>query len=825
MSSSFSLSRRSVAPTYTTTHAYTFLPEGSVRLLRLLPSPDARSHIECGLLDFPVLDSEASHPYEALSYAWGDEKAADPIYIDGKKRRITANLYAALSSLRHCFLERVLWIDAICINQDDTAEKNRQVQSMAKIYSKASRVIVWLGEGTDNGTEALEAIRMAAHRYHHTSPACESDQLAEAEEEPTISLPNDTDQKAILDLLQRPWFQRVWVLQEVAAGRDVLFKCGPREIGGYAFCHGIDVLTPYLGSSLLSNLVASVAYLIMDSAFRPRSEIGPVARFSLNIRPLGELVDMYKDRKATDLRDKVYALLGMSSDDPDDPDAAGLSASYAIPWRDVFRDAVHFCLSYQASVITWDGKEVAVVEADGRFLGQVISAHTDKQHVRITWRNVFMFNQDGQGELTPSDSTFRASVNTVKKGDFVCLLKGASSPTIIRLHDDYSVIILSAVPRTSMSPQWADSIPSFPTRFLLVWDWSGSEEKPAECYRDYLNNRGVPGCSIPGCMCSHFLDMAVKWWDVYLLLSTLRHYEEATKHLKKAIYIYDIGAAARKVNNTGGQEHIRSRQEDEKALNALDELLVSGESAIIKTRSDEVCLSLPRWAFKDGHQVLGRLLIENKVNIETRDMVGETPLQWAVRKGAEALVRLLIKNGADVGSCDLEERTMLHLATHYGHAGIVKLLVVEGGSDKDRGDGHGQRPLHYAAERGNVPLVRLLAVELGADKEAQNSKWETPLHSAAANGHVDVVRLLVKLGADKEAQNSKQETPLYSAAERGHIATNTPSRCALNDDRTAVARLLVVELCADKYVVNGVGRTPLALAEQKFNTVMIDLLK
>ncbi|KAL8285564.1 hypothetical protein RB597_002573 [Gaeumannomyces tritici] len=805
MSSSFSLSRRSVAPTYTTTHTYNFLPEGSVRLLRLLPSPDARSHIECGLLDFPVLDSEVSHPYEALSYAWGDEKAADPIYIDGKKRHITANLYAALSSLRHCFLERVLWIDAVCINQDDTAEKNRQVQSMAKIYSKASRVIVWLGEGTDNGAEALEAIRMAAHRYHHTSPACEPDQPAEAEEEPTISLPNDTDQKAILDLLQRPWFQRIWVLQEVAAGRDVLFKCGPKEIGGYAFCHGIDVLTRYLGSSLLSNLATSVAYLIMDSAFRPRSEIGPVARFSLNIRPLGELVDMYKDRKATDLRDKVYALLGMSSDDPD---AAGLSASYAIPWRDVFRDAVHFCLSYQASIITWDGKEVAVVEADGRFLGKVISAHTDKQHVRITWRNMPKSNQDGQGKLAPSDLTFRASAITVKKGDFVCLLKGASSPTIIRLRDGYSVIILSAVPRTSMSPQWADSITSFPTRFLLVWDWSGSEEKPAECYRDYLNNRGVPGCSIAGCMCSHFLDMAVKCWDVYLLLSTLRQYEEATKHLKKAIYIYDIGAAARKVNNTGGQEHIRSRQEDEKALNAIDELLVSGESAIIKTRSDGICLSLPHWAFKGGHEVLGRLLIENNVNIETRDMYGDTPLQWAVRKGAEALVRPLIENGADAGPCGPGERTMLHLATHYGHAEIIKLLVVEEGSDKERGDGHGQRPLHYAAQRGDVALVRLLAVELGADKEAQNSKGKTPLHSAAANGHVDVVRVLVELGANKEAQDCQRKTPLHSAAARGHVGT---------------VRALA-ELGANKRAQDYNEETPLHLAAEHGHTEVMRVL-
>ena len=192
-------------------YTYTSLPTGSVRLLRLLPNSDRNSRIECQLITFSMLDSGSTHPYEALSYVWGSEDNKKPVYMDVGELYVTANLHAALSHLRHCFVERVLWVDAICINQHAKDEKGRQVQSMAKIYAKASRVIVWLvdppekaalkrvapdkgdpavdGNQADNGDQALEAIRAAAEEQRVDS---KMDQM-------------------ILTLLQREWFQRIWV--------------------------------------------------------------------------------------------------------------------------------------------------------------------------------------------------------------------------------------------------------------------------------------------------------------------------------------------------------------------------------------------------------------------------------------------------------------------------------------------------------------------------------------------------------------------------------------------------------------------------------------
>ncbi|KAK4111542.1 HET-domain-containing protein, partial [Canariomyces notabilis] len=83
--------------------------------------------------------------YEALSYVWGDGKPEKVISVNGQKFKITANLEAALRRLRRERKSRTMWIDTICIDQDNLNEKSHQVQKMWKVYSKASSVVAWLG--------------------------------------------------------------------------------------------------------------------------------------------------------------------------------------------------------------------------------------------------------------------------------------------------------------------------------------------------------------------------------------------------------------------------------------------------------------------------------------------------------------------------------------------------------------------------------------------------------------------------------------------------------------------------------------------------------
>ena len=169
----------------------------SIRLLRLMPHGNEsleKTEVQCELFEYTLQDPcKGTHLYDALSYTWGGSGKPCSISINKQNLAVTENLHAALLRLRDRFLERILWIDAICINQENLEEQGKQVQLMAKIYSKATRVLVWLGETADNSDIALERIRFAA------------------ENESSDSLNDKTIQQAILAILQRSWFRRIWV--------------------------------------------------------------------------------------------------------------------------------------------------------------------------------------------------------------------------------------------------------------------------------------------------------------------------------------------------------------------------------------------------------------------------------------------------------------------------------------------------------------------------------------------------------------------------------------------------------------------------------------
>lgn len=164
-----------------------------IRLLRLLPSADPQETLRCELFEYMIrLSDVSSHPYEALSYCWGGDDNPQSIVLDNERFNITQNLWMALLRLRDSAIPRIIWVDAVCINQKDHAEKATQIQFMAAIYAKARCVIVWLGEDYDNGDLTLESIRIAANKV-----------------EGRIRSKLVQDVKA---LLARSWFRRIWVM-------------------------------------------------------------------------------------------------------------------------------------------------------------------------------------------------------------------------------------------------------------------------------------------------------------------------------------------------------------------------------------------------------------------------------------------------------------------------------------------------------------------------------------------------------------------------------------------------------------------------------------
>lgn len=135
----------------------------SIRLIRLIPNETESADIQCELFEYPLKKlRKRTHLYEALSYVWGSWDNPRSISIGQHDFTITKNLYAALLCLRDCSFIRIIWIDAICINQADNQEKQYQVEMMGKIYSQACCVLVWLGEAVDGSDQAVEEIRLAA---------------------------------------------------------------------------------------------------------------------------------------------------------------------------------------------------------------------------------------------------------------------------------------------------------------------------------------------------------------------------------------------------------------------------------------------------------------------------------------------------------------------------------------------------------------------------------------------------------------------------------------------------------------------------------------
>lgn len=186
-----------------------------IHLLRLLPAKDMAPPISVELY---VSDMEGEDPqYEALSYCWGTDMSTNTLNVGtaGAERTfklsLTSNLDSALRHLRRSDRPRTLWIDSVCINQGSIEERNQQVQLMDRVHLGAERVVIWLGVAENDSDHLFELLEQNIF-----------EQIQGTE------LPRY--RQATFELCSRPWFQRVWVVQEMAlAQRDPEVVCGSKR--------------------------------------------------------------------------------------------------------------------------------------------------------------------------------------------------------------------------------------------------------------------------------------------------------------------------------------------------------------------------------------------------------------------------------------------------------------------------------------------------------------------------------------------------------------------------------------------------------------------
>lgn len=302
-------------------------PREWLRMLVLWPAQQRTDPILCSLA-FEKLSGKAN--YEALSYAWGDPTKTRTIYVDGRPFQATANLFEALQECRYMGKRhRVLWVDAVCINQRDIIEKSAQVQMMAKIYRQASRVVIWLGPISNTSAtfwDLLEWYRAETTAWQSLNPDRDQDQFF---------MPLELDlsgRLAVHKFLSRPWFGRAWVIQEVILAQEAVVRCGHHEMDWETFSYFVcDFRYAYLEDAWNGVISRSIFFdEELERSYHRHNEVVNGSRL-LNLpflivairtarrknrrMNLCELLKYARLQDATDSRDKVYSILGLLDDE------------------------------------------------------------------------------------------------------------------------------------------------------------------------------------------------------------------------------------------------------------------------------------------------------------------------------------------------------------------------------------------------------------------------------------------------------------------------------------------------------------------------------
>lgn len=273
----------------TGSEAHTYTPlnptNNEIRLLILRPDLPG-SELNCRL---SIVSLSTNPTYEAISYAWGSSGSTRQIQIKGHPHIIGANLETALQHLRHPSENRTLWIDALCINQNDIEERSSQVNKMGSIYSSAKNVVLWLGRKDaeiDAGFDLLEKWISGG----------------------TELFISEREWSGLEKIFQKAkWWTRLWVVQEAVLAQRSTFTCGNRSVDWTAL---MSVLNPrvFAAGNATDRRLANTAKHAMGLWVYQKTHALPN---SASLERLENYIEsLIPTRTCSDSRDVVYALLG-----------------------------------------------------------------------------------------------------------------------------------------------------------------------------------------------------------------------------------------------------------------------------------------------------------------------------------------------------------------------------------------------------------------------------------------------------------------------------------------------------------------------------------
>lgn len=298
--------------------------------------------------DFEAIDlasegSDVEKPdFIALSYVWGSPDDPQEVIVESapegaNKISITRNLDVAIRNVRRTRAHLVVWIDAICIDQGNLNERSYQVAFMDTIYTIASFTIVWLGPEEDDSHHAIEMITAIGRRVEATSghtferrpdaPPREPDEPIL--ESMTEEMPyGEKDLSTIITFLERPWFSRLWVRQEIALADSARVQCGRSLVEWDNLRNAaVWIITKPLAPKIPNELRERRALI--------KKPVGNVCEVSLSLLAYEGLRRDNEGVRFTDPRDSIYAVKRLLVKRDQD---LGIGPNYTLQTADVFMD-------------------------------------------------------------------------------------------------------------------------------------------------------------------------------------------------------------------------------------------------------------------------------------------------------------------------------------------------------------------------------------------------------------------------------------------------------------------------------------------------------
>ncbi|KAI1066725.1 hypothetical protein LB506_012111 [Fusarium annulatum] len=319
---------------------YEPLNSDELRLLRVEPGDTDVIRVE-----LRTIKSRTSQRFWALSYVWGARENPATILLNDEPFSITRNLYNALYQYRrHGFQgydteKAMLWVDAICINQNDQVEKSIQVPRMSEIYGQCERVLAWLGPVDSDEESNVGRLAEKLKDFQSTADSMsqdltEDDRITEYMEsgrsDETAAIDVESVRKALRSIGHRPWFRRIWILQEaVLAKKQPILLCGAYELGYEIFFKTwVLMLNPSEDGQLLYSFMAEnpvrfkAIELVYKNILQARSENSPeeakgaVSHEKQCALDIVKLLNETTELEATVAHDRLYALIGLLACDP-----------------------------------------------------------------------------------------------------------------------------------------------------------------------------------------------------------------------------------------------------------------------------------------------------------------------------------------------------------------------------------------------------------------------------------------------------------------------------------------------------------------------------